>query len=112
MGNTEQDLSSDEGIPGRAWLRHGIRAKMIMLGFLLVCSSLPGMTGLGEVAFQGEYLIGFVQAMTGSRVAPGFGVAFVQKMIMLGFLLIFSSLPGMTGLGEVAFHGEYLIGFV
>ena len=71
--------AGDDGIPGRAWLRHGIRAKMIMLGFLLICSSLPGMTGLGEVAFQGEYRIGFVQAMTGSRVAPGFGVAFVQK---------------------------------
>ena len=52
---------------------------MIMLGFMLIFSSLPGMTGLGEVAFQGEYRIGFVQAMRGSRVAPGFGVAFVQK---------------------------------
>ena len=71
--------AGDEGIPGRAWLRCCVRSKMIMLGFLLIFSSLPGMTGLGEVAFQGEYLIGFVQAMTGSRVAPGFGVAFVQK---------------------------------
>ena len=52
---------------------------MIMLGFLLIFSSLPGMTGLGEVAFHGEYLIGFVQAMTGSRVAPGLEITFVQK---------------------------------
>ena len=46
--------AGDDGIPGRAWLRYLIRSKMIVLGFMLLFSSLPGMTGLGDSVFFSE----------------------------------------------------------
>ena len=62
--------AGDDGIPGRAWLRNYIRSKMIILGFRLIFSSLPGMTGLGDGVFP---------CRSGELQEPG-----VKGIIMIG----------------------------
>ena len=98
--------AGDDGSPGRAWLRYLIRSKMIVLGFMLLFSSLPGMTGLGEVAFLGEIPNTICAGDDGIPGRAWLRYFIRSKMIVLGFMLLFSSLPGMTGLGDSVFFSE------
>ena len=83
--------AGDDGIPGRAWLRCCVRSKMIMLGFRLIFSSLPGMTGLGDGVFP---------CRSGELQEPG-----VKGIIMIGIWFAILVVKNTT-------NGRDRIGFV